>query len=247
MITAARFRAEASAAAAAAASASRLARCSRPHFIRTAHRRAAIWSLMTSSRSREYCPRASIPRTCACTSVAARRLRPSLRLCDLRRLERRLLLQPLRFQAFPLSSKRPPPHSHLKSPKRGEISGVPLARRLPPDSALYEGRRVRSRSLLRRRRRRLRRSPRVRVPLPFSPKSPPPRRHLRGDDGGAIRLVPSPRRRARARAPEETRRRPVSPSPPPPRAPPPPRLPSPRVDEDTSTATTTAASPVAPE
>ena len=55
---------------------------------------------------------------------------------------------------------------------------------------------MRSRSLLRRRRRRLRRSPRVRVPLPFSPKSPPPRRHLRGDDGGAIRLVPSPRRRA---------------------------------------------------
>ena len=71
MITAARFRAEASAAAAAAASASRLARCSRPHFIRNTHRRAAIWSLMTSSRSREYCPRASIPRTCACTSVAA--------------------------------------------------------------------------------------------------------------------------------------------------------------------------------
>ena len=41
MITAARFRAEASAAAAAAASASRLARCSRPHFIAGA-RRAAI-------------------------------------------------------------------------------------------------------------------------------------------------------------------------------------------------------------
>ena len=69
MITAAQFR-NASAAAAAAASASRLARCSRPHFIRNTHRRAAIWSLMTSSRSRDPCPLASIPRTCACTSAS---------------------------------------------------------------------------------------------------------------------------------------------------------------------------------
>ena len=75
MITAARFRAEASAsaifAASSAASFSSRSVSRRFHFRRSTHRRAAIWSLMTSSRSREYCPRASIPRTCACTSVAA--------------------------------------------------------------------------------------------------------------------------------------------------------------------------------